>query len=123
LCESGRFRPGKRAIAASDCQTGSFARLDIDAPRTLAPVTLVFSGQAVLYVVRERAHLWRSRPGTWLMATSVVDVLIIASLTCSGTVMTALPLALVSGVLVAAALFALALDTVKVVLLRRLRIV
>ncbi len=47
--------------------------LDIGSLRTLAVVTLVFSGQAVLYVVRERRHLWSSWPGKWLMASSTID--------------------------------------------------
>src|SRR5471030_1064222 len=39
--------------------TGKFALgLDTDTLRTLAVVTLVFSGQAVFYVARERQHIW-----------------------------------------------------------------
>ena len=40
---------------------------DIGTSRTLAVVILVFSGQAVFYVSRERKHLWSSRPGIWLI--------------------------------------------------------
>lgn len=46
--------------------------------RALAAVTLVFGGQAVLYVVRERRRLWSSRPSLWLIASSVADVSIVA---------------------------------------------
>ena len=49
--------------------------LDILHLRTLAIVTLVFGGQSILYVVRERRHFWSSRPSTWLMFSSVLDVL------------------------------------------------
>jgi H+-transporting ATPase len=98
-------------------------RLGIDALRTLAAVTLVFSGQGVLYVVREREHLWRSRPSYWLMASSVIDVLIIALLAIFGIVMTALPAVMVVGVLVAAVCFAFILDVVKVGIFARLRVV
>jgi H+-transporting ATPase len=98
-------------------------QLDIEALRTLAAVTLVFSGQAVLYVAREREHLWRSRPSNWLLASSVGDVTIIASLAMSGIVMTALPMQVVVGVLAAAVLFAFVLDMVKVTIFAHLRVV
>jgi H+-transporting ATPase len=38
--------------------------LDAVALRTLTVATLIFGGQAVFYVARERQHLWNSRPGT-----------------------------------------------------------
>jgi len=52
--------------------------------QTLSIVTLVFSGQAILYVVRERRHLWSSRPSTWLMVGSAADLLIISTLATRG---------------------------------------
>ena len=54
--------------------------LDIGALQTLTVVTLVFSGQAVFYVARERLHLWSSRPGRWLIISSVVDLTLISFL-------------------------------------------
>ena len=42
--------------------------------RTLTVITLVYSGQAIFYVSRERHHLWSSRPGWWLIASSIVDI-------------------------------------------------
>ncbi len=53
--------------------------LDIGTLRTLAAIVLVFSGQAVLYVVRERRRVWSSRPSAWMMASSVVDIGIIGT--------------------------------------------
>jgi H+-transporting ATPase len=91
--------------------------------QTLAAVTLVFSGQSVMYVVREREHLWRSRASNWLIASSVADVSIIASLAMAGIVMTALPSLVVLGVLVAAVAFAFLLDMVKLGIFARLRMV
>ena len=100
-----------------------YLRLDIDASRTLAAIALVFSGQSVLYVAREREHLWHSRPSNWLLASSVTDVSIIAVLAMTGIVMTALPVLLVAGVLGAAVCFAFALDLVKLAIFARLRMV
>lgn len=95
----------------------------IGALRTMSVVTLVFSGQAVLYVSREREHLWSSRPGRWLVVSSVVDVAIVSLLAANGILMTALPIIVLVGLLAAAAVFALALDAVKLLLFARLKIV
>ncbi len=102
---------------------GKFALgLDTGALRTLSVVTLVFSGQAVFYVSREREHLWSSVPGKWLLASSVADVSIITVLAAKGLLMTALPIAIIGGVFVAAIAFCFALDVVKTMLFRRLEI-
>ena len=95
----------------------------IDALRTLAIVTLIFSGQATLYVVRERRRLWSSRPSTWLMAASVLDLLIISTLATRGVLMTPLPIAIVATTLAATAVFGLILDLIKVPVFRRLQII
>src|SRR5471032_456485 len=103
--------------------TGKFMlHLDIGALRTLAVVTLVFSGQAVLYVVRERRHLWSSWPGKLLMASSTIDLAIVSLLAVGGILMTPLPMAVVVGVFGAAIAFALALDTAKLALFRRFQV-
>lgn len=96
--------------------------LDTDSLRTFTVVTLVFSGQAVFYMARERQHLWSSRPGTWLIASSVIDLAIISLLAVNGVLMTALPVAIVAGLFVAALLFAFLLDSLKLFLFRRLAI-
>ena len=96
--------------------------LDIGTLRTLTVVTLVFSGQSVLYVARERRHLWSSCPGRWLVASSVVDVAIVSLLATNGILMVALPLPILAGMLVAAAAFAFVLDAVKIQLFRWLQI-
>ena len=44
--------------------------LGIDALRTVAFVVLVFGSQATLYAIRQRRHLWGSRPSLWLAASS-----------------------------------------------------
>lgn len=96
--------------------------LDIDALRTLAVVTLVFSGQAVLYVVRERRHLWSSWPGKWLMASSTADLAIVSILAVGGILMAPLPMAVVVGVFGAAVVLALVLDVAKLALFSRFEV-
>jgi H+-transporting ATPase len=97
-------------------------RLDTVTLRTLTVVTLVFSGQAVFYVVRERKHLWSSRPGRWLLTSSAIDLTLFSLLAVNGVLMRPLSVAIVAGLFAAATCFALLLDAAKVTLFRRLRI-
>ena len=81
--------------------------------QTLAFATLVFGNQAVLYALRERRHLWRSKPSTWVLASSAVDLAIVLTLALSGILMQPLPWRVLVTILMAAAGFALFLDQVK----------
>jgi H+-transporting ATPase len=111
-------------FCVSSLATGKFVLgLDNTTLRTLAVVTLVFSGQAVFYVARERQHLWSSRPGRWLLVSSIADLAIVSVLAVNGVLMSPLSFEIVAGVFVLSALLALCLDTVKQPLFRRLEIV
>jgi len=83
---------------------------------------LVFGSQATIYSIRERQHLWRSRPSQWLVASSVADVMIASIFAIGGIAMARLPVLPVVVLLVTAAIFAFALDFVKVAIFRRLQI-
>ena len=91
--------------------------------RTLAFTSLVFGSQAVIYAIRQRRHLWGSRPSIWMVASSATDILIAATLALRGIAMTPLPLLTVVETLAAAAAFAVVLDLVKLPLFARLEIV
>ncbi len=109
------------AFCVACLAVGKFAiGLDTDALRTMAVVTLVFSGQAVFYVARERQHIWSSRPGRWLIMSSIVDLSIFSVLSSNGILMKALPVTIVASLFAAAAAFAFILDAVKLALFRRL---
>ena len=95
---------------------------DILALRTLTVLILVFSGQAVFYVARERRHFWSSRPGRWLLLSSLVDLAIISFLALNGILMTAIPVSVLGSLFAAALVFAFILDAVKGILFRHLRI-
>jgi H+-transporting ATPase len=102
---------------------GKYLRgFDIAALRTLAFITLVFASQATVYVVRDRRHLWHSRPGEWLVLSSVLDIGIASFLAITGTLMTPLPASTVAAVLAGAIGFSLALDAVKHATFKRLDI-
>jgi len=88
--------------------------LGIDALRTLAFVVLVFGGQASIYAIRERRHLWGTPPSLLLALSSIVDVGIASTLAVAGIAMTRLPAWLVAATLAAAVAFSFVLDLVKV---------
>jgi H+-transporting ATPase len=90
--------------------------------RTLTVVALVYSGQAIFYVSRERRHLWSSRPGSWLIASSILDITLFSTLATQGILMAPLRATIVACVFDAAVVLAFCLDTVKVMLFRRLAI-
>ena len=103
--------------------TGKFViGLDTDTLRTLTVITLVFSGQALFYVARERQHIWSSLPGRWLILSSVTDLSLISVLAINGFLMAAIPVGILAGVFVAAILFAFVLDAMKSVLFRYLAV-
>jgi H+-transporting ATPase len=82
--------------------------------QTLSFITLVFTAQGMIYLVRERHHFWASQPGKWMMLASVLDVLVIILLASFGILMQAIPLWLILSTLalIIAALFVL--DFLKV---------
>ena len=99
--------------------TGKYIlHMDIAALRTMAVTILVLSGQAVIYVSRERAHLWNSRPSRWVLLSSVADLGIVSILSLNGILMTALPPIILAGLFVAAIVFAFVLDLVKLAMFR-----
>ncbi|MGE3712636.1 MAG: HAD-IC family P-type ATPase [Hyphomicrobiaceae bacterium] len=81
--------------------------------QTLAFVTLVFGNQGVLFVLRERRHMWNSRPSNWVLASSAADIAIVSALALSGLLMEPLPLRVIAAVFLAAAGFGLILDQIK----------
>jgi len=95
--------------------------LPVDSLQTLALVTLVFNGQAVFYVVRERRRIWSSKPSIVMALASAADCLIIPSLAATGFLMKALPLQVIGGVFIAAVAFAFVLDAIKVATFRALQ--
>jgi H+-transporting ATPase len=112
------------AFCVAVLATGKFQfGLDIDRLRTLTLVTLLFSGQAIFYVVRERRRLWSSWPSRIVIASSIADLSIIPTMAVNGILMAPLPIPVVLGVFAASLALALALDQVKVAVFSWLRMV
>ncbi len=90
--------------------------------QTLAFVVIVFGNQATTYNNRVRLRLWSSRPSVWLVASSVIDILIASTLAIDGVAMKAIPAGAALGTIAAAAGFAVLWDFAKVPVFRRLKI-
>ena len=90
--------------------------------RTLAFVLVVFGNQATTYAIRERWHLWSSRPSFWVVVSSVADILIASTLAVWGIFMTPLPISVVASTFAASVVFSFVVDAAKSPVFRRLGI-
>ena len=101
-----------------------YARTIIGLPlpqlQTLIFVMLVFSGQGMIYLVRERNHLWHSRPSGWLLLSSLLDVIVVSLLATAGILMAPISVKLVAGTLGIVILYLLVLDILKVQVFKRM---
>jgi H+-transporting ATPase len=87
--------------------------LDEEHLQTMVFFMIVTSSQLVTYVVRERRHIWSSRPSNWMFLSSAIDIGIASALSLSGTMMEPLAWSLLLCVLAACVGFAFVLDIVK----------
>jgi len=97
--------------------------LGIEALRTLAFAALVFGSQATIYAIRQRRHVWGSRPSLWLVVSSATDILIASALSIAGIAMVPVSAWIVACTLAAAAAFTVVADMVKIPTFRGLGIV
>jgi len=88
--------------------------------QTLVFVTLVFTGQGMVYLVRERRHFWSSAPSQWMVLSSVADVVVVYVLSTRGILMAPLNPSTFIEAIAACALYLIALDFLKVPIMRRL---
>ena len=86
--------------------------------QTAGFLVLVLGGQANVYLVRERAHFWRSRPGSWLLAASTLDLTFVILLVTRGWLMAPLQLPFVAFTVLATAIVLTVLDFLKVAVFR-----
>ena len=88
--------------------------------QTLVFITLVFTGQGTVYLVRQRQNFWKSRPSKWLALSSAADVVVVSFLASRGILMEAIPPVVVFGVLIACGGYLVAVDFVKTDILKKL---
>jgi len=91
--------------------------------QTFAFVTILFGSQGLIYVLRERRHMWSSTPSKWIFASSAVDISIVAALALSGTLMEPMPWRLLLAIALATAAFTLILDQIKQLVMAVFRVV
>ncbi len=96
--------------------------LDLAALQTLVFVMLVLTGQATVYLVRERRHFWSSKPSRWMIASTLADIVVITLLATLGLLMAKIGVALVAGTLGAAFLYMLCVDQLKIWIFERLHL-
>jgi H+-transporting ATPase len=96
--------------------------LSPDQMQTLTFIMLGFAGQGNVYVLRERGRLWRSRPAPVMILASTCDIALMGGLAAGGVLMSPLPLWIVGVLLATTLVFTLAMDSIKLVVLARLRI-
>ncbi|HEX5135904.1 MAG TPA: HAD-IC family P-type ATPase [Planctomycetota bacterium] len=95
-------------------------RLDPGPLRTLTFASLIFAAQGGVYLLRERGHLWDTRPGPYLMASSALGLGVTTVFALGGILMAAIPPALLLGVVGVGAVYYAGLDWLKVLLFVRL---
>ena len=96
--------------------------LGIAALQTLAFLLIVYGNQATMYTNRTRQGMWSTWPSSWLIFSSVADLLIASTMANRGIAMKSLPLLVMGEALIGAVVFALLVDIVKVPVFRRLKI-
>lgn len=87
--------------------------LSIEEIKTLVFLILVFTGQATVYLVRERHHFWHSKPSNLLICSSVMDIIVISILAIKGVLMAAISPEIVWGLLAAVLVYFACLDFLK----------
>jgi H+-transporting ATPase len=90
--------------------------------QTLVFVMLVATGQGNVYLIRERKHFWGSRPGPWLVASSVADLAIVALMSTRGALMAPVSPFLLFELFASVAIYLIILDQFKVLIFRRFKI-
>ena len=96
--------------------------LDMPHLQALMFVTLIFSSQAGVYLLRERGHFWESQPSRFLIGSSVLGLGVAAILALGGIFMPALSATFLLGVAGAGVVYFACLDWVKVWLFGRLNL-
>ncbi len=81
--------------------------------QTLVFLMLVYSGQATVYLVRQRGPFWTGRPSKWLVAATAADLAVVTLLASQGILMAAVGLPLALLVLAIAAVFTLLMEPIK----------
>ncbi|MCE5232163.1 MAG: HAD-IC family P-type ATPase [Mizugakiibacter sp.] len=92
--------------------------LGAGALQTLAFAAVAFGNQALVYVLRERRHLWASLPSPWVLAATAADTALVVAVAVRGVLTAPLGGAALLALAAASVGFALVLDQLKGPILR-----
>jgi H+-transporting ATPase len=98
----------------------AYYHMDLGALQTFVLLTLVFTSQFRVLIVRERRHFWSSRPGRELIISSLATVIGFALLGIYGVILPPVTVVQVLIVLGFSAIFTVAVDLPKYYTFRRL---
>ncbi len=88
--------------------------------QTLAFLSLVFSAQATVYLVREQRHFYKSKPGNYLMFASALDLIIIILMAYFGILMQRIPFADIAVLFICTFIYMVLLDFIKAPVMKKL---
>jgi H+-transporting ATPase len=91
----------------------NYFNITLEKLHTFVLLTLIFTSQFRVYIVRERNHFWSSRPGKELLISTVITILFFALLGVYGTIIPPLAWYKVLFSLGFSALFTFSLDPLK----------
>ena len=107
------------AVAFGTLYAGtSVLHYDLPHLQTMVFVMLVLTGQANVYLVRERRHFWRSKPGRALVLSTIADLLVIGFMASRGILMAPLRLGILVFMVLGVALYGILLDFYKLAVFR-----
>lgn len=92
--------------------------LPLEQLQTLMFIMLVFTGQANVYLVRERHHFWNSLPSRWMLLGTLADIILVGLFASQGILMTAVPLSYVVISLLIIALYIPCADGLKILIFK-----
>lgn len=95
--------------------------LELPELQTLSFLVLVFTGQATVYLARERGHFWRSRPSSYLLLATLGDLIVVGLIARYGILVAPVSLAIVLGTLGASFAAMVLIDLVKAAIFARVR--
>ncbi len=87
--------------------------------QTLVFIMLVFTGLGNVYLVRERRHFWQSRPSSFLIVATLIDIIVVSMMASQGILMTAISPLLIAGLLAVATAYLTLVDFLKILIFRR----
>ncbi len=100
----------------------AYLNLGLPETQTLVFLWLVFSGQATVYLVRERRHFWGSRPSGWMLLSSCADVFFVSVLAVRGWLMAPVPVTVVAALFFLSLAYLAGVNLLKAVVFRRYKL-